>query len=165
VTDIAAELGVHLTPILDALGPVLEAMEWAEEEITTAQIENPEAAVRLHASFLLLRPTHDRMQTEMVFRAHCRELLRRVVREEDTRPGTAAECCAALSETSKIAPMRTSAAGLYARMWKLAELPPTDLTGAGEHYEALEGSQIDEHEGWLRTKLRQVWRVLGSEDA
>jgi hypothetical protein len=64
------------------------------------------------------------MRTEFVYRSHCRELLDRAARGEDTRPGTAAECCIALSETSLRVPLRTSAAGLYARMWTRAQFPP-----------------------------------------
>jgi hypothetical protein len=47
----------------------------------------------------------------------------------------------------------------YARMWRLAQLPPGELADASGHYEALEGSLIDEHEAWLRPKLRQDWRL------
>ncbi len=86
------------------------------------------------------------MRTEPVDRAHCRELLDRVARGEDTSPGTAAECCIAAAETCLHVPPSTTAAGLYARLWRLAGLPPVELTDASEHDEALEGSLIDEHE-------------------
>jgi hypothetical protein len=69
-----------------------------------------------------------------------------VARGEETRPGTAAECCIALSDTSLKVPLNTSAAGLYARMWLLAGLPPVELSNASAHYEAHEGSLIDDHE-------------------
>lgn len=143
-----------------ALGPAFDAMEWAEEEITAAQQQHPEAVDRLNRSFLLLRPTLKLMGTEFVYRSHCREILDRVVTGQDTRPGTATECAIALSEVSQRVPLSTSAAGLYARMWKLADLPPVELTDASVHYEALEGQAIDDQEAWLRNKLRQDWRVL-----
>ena len=94
-----------------------------------------------------------------MYRSHCRELLDRVAAGEDTRPGTTAECWGALRETSLRVPLSTSAAGLYARTWRLAQLPPGELADASGHYEALQGPLIDEHEAWLRTKLRQPWRV------
>jgi hypothetical protein len=145
-----------------ALAPAFQAMEWAEEEIETArnQIPGSRVAGRIKTSFMLLRPTHDLMSTEVVYRSHCREILERVARNQDTRPGTAAECCIALSVTSLEVPLSTTAAGLYARMWKLADLPDAALADTAEHYEALEGQSIDDAEVWLRNKLRQDWRRL-----
>ncbi len=141
------------------LEPLLVAMAWAEEEIKAAQRRHPAAADRIWGSFGLLRPTQPLMRTEAAYRAHCRELLDRVAGGDDTRAGTAAECCAALSEASLYAPLRSSAVGLYARMWRLAGLPETALTDVSEHYEALDGALIDDHEAWLRRQLRQDWRV------
>lgn len=144
------------------LDSAFRTITWAEEEIDAAQRRHPSAADAIWHSFGLLRPTLELTRTEPVYRSHCRELLDRIARGEDTRPGTAAECCIALSETSLRVPLSTSAAGLYARMWALAQLSPVELTDASEHYEALEGALIDEHEAWLRYKLRQPWRVLPS---
>ncbi len=157
---------MSLDSIIDDLRQELDSafrtIAWAEEEIEAAQRRHPDAADPIWHSFGLLRPTLELMRTEPVYRSHCRELLDRIVAGEDTRPGTAAECCIALSETSLRVPLSTSAAGLYARMWTLAQLPPVELTDASEHYEALAGALIDEHEAWLRNKLRQPWRVLPS---
>jgi hypothetical protein len=147
------------------LEPVFRTMVWAEDEIEAAQRRHPNAADRIWHSFLLLRPTSELMGTEPVYRAHCRELLDRVVRGEDTRPGTAAECCIALCETSLKVPLSIGAAGLYARMWTRAQLPPVELTDNSEHYEALEGALIDELEAWLRKKLGQHWRALSDMDS
>ena len=57
-----------------------------------------------------------------------------------------------------------TATGLYLRMWRVCGLPPVDSTGAGEHYEELEGSGIDTAEAGLRRRLRQPWRVLPPAD-
>lgn len=156
---------VDINDVSRALDSLSGNLTWAEAEIDAAQRRHPTAADRIWRSFLLLRPTHRLMGTESVHRAHCRELLNRVARGEDTRPGTAAECCIALSVTSLQVPLNTAAAGLYARMWRPAGLPPIELTDAGEHYEALEGSAIDDHEAWLRGKLRQPWRALPAAQA
>lgn len=152
------ELTNLITGVQNELGSLLEAMAWAEEEIGAAAQRHPCAADRIWNSFALLRPTHPLLYNEMLHRAHCAELLDRVARGDDTRPATAAECCAAMAEVSLQAPLRTSAVGLYIRMWRQAGLPPVDL--AGEHYEALDGSLIDDNEAWLRAKLRQPSRVL-----
>jgi hypothetical protein len=127
--------------------------------------DTPAAANRIQHSFLLLRPAHPRMRSEALYRSHCRELLDRVAAGEDTRPGTAAECSLALSETSLQVPLRTSAVGLYARMWRLASLPPAPIADASEHYEALDGAVIDDSEAWLRHKRRQDWRVPAPQAA
>ena len=143
-----------------ALDAAFTTMEWAEEEIDAAKLRHPAAADRIWSSSRLLKPTLDLMRTEIVYRAHCRELLDRVAAGQDTRPGTAAECCIALSEVSLQVPLNTTAAGLYARMWQQAGLPPGPLGDSSEHYEALEGPQIDDFEALLRTKLTDPERVL-----
>jgi hypothetical protein len=151
-------------PDINDLGRILESlidtMTWADAEIDAAQSRHPATADRLWRSFVLLVPTHPRMHTEMLFRAHCRELLERVARGEDTRSGTSAECCIVLSAVTVRGPLNTTAAGLYARMWRKAGLLPAELSDASEHYEALEAPRIDEQKAWLRRKLRQPWRVL-----
>lgn len=157
ITDVIGD--IHGT-----LDPLFDAMPWAEDEIDAATRRHPAAADRIHRSFLLLRPASARIGTEVVYRSHCRELLDRAAGGQDTRPGTAVECCIALCMTSLAAPLRSSAVGLYARMWSLAQLPPVELTGNRAHYEALDGSLIDEHEAWLRKKLRQGWRVPPNVD-
>lgn len=153
VTDVIAGIRGMLAPLFDA-------MQWAEDEIDAGMRRHPAAAEKIQRSFLLLQPSSPQMHTEAVYRSHCRELLDRVAAGEDTRPGTAAECCLALSETSLKVPLRTSAVGLYARMWRLAGLPPAPITDLSEHYEALDGALIDDNEAWLRNKLRQDWRVF-----
>jgi hypothetical protein len=167
--DGAEEMSAVITgPVTDLqheMESLFDAMAWADEEIEAALHRHPAATDRIWGSFLLLQPTQPLMRTEAVYRAHSRELLDRVARGDDTRPGTAAECCAALSEVSLRAPLRSSAVGLYARMWRLAGLPPTALTDVSEHYEALDGALIDDHEAWLRRRLRQDWRVLPEPDA
>jgi hypothetical protein len=154
---------------LSQLGPVFQQMEWAEEEIELAQRLHPAQADLLWTTFRLLVPTHHLMQTEFVYRSHCRELLERVAGGQDTRPGTSAEVAIACSQTSLVAPLTTSGTGLYLRAWAKAfpDRPITD--DAGErlaHHEALKGDVIDEHEARARRTLSQPWRRLdGAEQA
>ena len=102
-------LGSGLTGMLDGL---FGQMEYAADEIERAQARHRSGADRIWHSFGLLTPAHDRMATEFVYRSHCRELLNRVAAGQDTRPGTAAELCCALSDASTVAPLTTTAAGL-----------------------------------------------------
>ncbi len=162
-----AELGELLPVMQDLLGglhDLFDCMDWAEAEIAAAQQLHPAAADRIHHAFSLLTPRHRRMSTEFVYRSHCQELLGRVARGEDTRPGTAAEACCAMLDTSQRAPLRSSAAGLYMRMWALAGFP--DIEGfaeAGGHHEALEKDVIDDHEKFLRHKLAVEDRRLPAD--
>ena len=151
----------------DGLGGMLaglfDQMEWAEDEIEKAQRRHPKAADRLYHSFKIMTPTHRRMGVEMVYRAHCRELLARVVKGEDTRPGTAAEVCIACCESSMVAPLTDTAAGLYGRMWKAAGLPGDQWDDRQQHHEALSSSLIDDAEREMRRKLADADRVPDTE--
>ncbi|NQE89763.1 hypothetical protein [Nocardia terpenica] len=142
---------------------VFDQMEWAEDEIERAQRRYPHAKNKLYHSFLLLRATHDLMGTEIVYRAHCREILARVVKGEDTRPGTAAEICTMMSEISLRTSLNTAAFGLYARAWKLAGLPG-DQFDSLPHYEAIAGSRIDDFEAESRAKLAVPDRRFGVDE-
>ena len=145
------------------LGPIFEQMEWAEEEIEAAQRLHPAQAGLLWTTFRLLVPTHDLMRTEFVYRSHCRELLERVARGQDTRPGTGAEVAIACCQTSLLAPLSTAGSGLYLRVWAKAFPDHPVMDDAGErlaHHEALKGEVIDEHEAVMRRKLSQPWRRL-----
>jgi hypothetical protein len=159
------ELFATVQDVLGELKGVFASMEWAEEEIRAARRRHPAAADAMYHSFSLLTPQSglDRMATEFVFRSHCRELLNRVARGEDTRPGTAAEVCCAMMQTSMLAPLRSSAAGLYMRMWTAAGFP--EIEGFAPdlaHHEALEKTVIDEHEALVRRKVAVADRRLGN---
>lgn len=158
INDIIAGLSKEMDPQFDA-------MVVAEQEIDGAVRRDPAAADRIQHSFVLLRPTHPLMGNPVLYRPHCAEVLDRVARGEDTRPGTAAECCIALIETSQVAPLRASAVGLLARMLLLAGLPPSPLGDTSEHYEALHSTVIDDNEAWLRQRLRQTWRAAPPADS
>lgn len=141
-----------LTPTED----VIYLTTVAEEEIRAAQKRHPDRRDQAYHSFGLLVPTHDRMATEFVYRSHARELLERVAASEDTRLGTAAEACCTLADVARATPFRSSAAGLYMRMWRLAGFPTIEeFDRAGQHHEALESEVIDDHESQLRRRLAQ----------
>lgn len=160
--DFLAEI---LGDINGVLASCFDQMEWAEDEIEKAILRHPAEQDTIYHSFSLLRPTHDLMGTEFVYRAHCRELLDRVADGTDTRLGTAAEVCCACSVVSQTVPMNTAAAGLYIRMWHAAGFPELDaLTDCLPHYEALEHSAIDDFERLSRRKLTVADRRLGDID-
>lgn len=160
-------LGDDAAGIFAVMADVFERMEWGEQEIAAAQARHPRYADRIWHSFSLLVPNTglERMSSEMVYRAHCRELLDRVAAGEDTRPGTAAEGCCVLRNTSLLAPLTSAATGLYMRLWHAAGLPEIEgFAEARTHYEALNKSLIDDHEQEVRRKVAMPDRRLGDID-
>jgi hypothetical protein len=113
----------------------------------------------VNISFLLLAPSDPSLVSEELYRAHCVELLDRVARGEDTRPGTAVECCIVLSNVSLEVPLPTHAVGLYSRMWQRAGLRTNELAAMGTHYEAIAAAEIDDLEAQMRQTLSQDWRI------
>lgn len=143
------------------INPILDQIQWADEEVAAAMRRHPaQADVLYHASTLLGAP-HPLMDQELVYRAHCRELLQRLVDGADTRPGTAAEVCCLCHDISQQAPLNSAAVGLYMRMWTAAGLPGEAFDAAtAAHYEALYGARIDEWEADVRSKLASPRRRL-----
>ncbi|MFC4628020.1 hypothetical protein ACFO6V_07240 [Promicromonospora alba] len=154
-------LSAILQESTDLIGTTLEQIEWAESEIDAAITRHPDQGDLLYHGFELLRPTHPLMATEFVSRSHYRELLDRLATGMDTRPGTAAEVCCACRDASLAAPLNSTAAGLYFRMWESAfpDMPP--VTDRTQHHEALEGSSIDALEATSRRTLARKDRIVG----
>lgn len=145
---------------------VLDRCMWAEDEIEAAQLRHGERdRGPLWNSFRLLRPTHERAWPELVYRAHCRELLDRVAAGLDTRPATDAEKIAVLSAASQTAPLNSGAETLYLRIG--TRMFPDIFEGIGdvldvEAYEKVNGSRADDYEAQLARKLNQPWRKIGA---
>jgi hypothetical protein len=148
--------------ISSALAASLNLIDLAEEEIDNACARYPHHRDTLFHSFRLLRPTLPRMTSAFVYRSHCQELLDRVARGEDTRPGTAAEVCCLCADISTQVPLNSPAAGLYFRMWAQAfpHTPVADDRRA--HHEALYADRINDYEALARAKLAIDDRRLGT---
>ncbi|MFJ4686516.1 hypothetical protein [Streptomyces sp. NPDC088789] len=166
VTDSVASI----LPELGYLEDIFATMEWAESEIEKAMARHGETRREgergtgpIWNSFMLLKAAHnDELLREPLFRAHCHELLERVAKSEDTRPGTDAEMITVLSKTSLVAPMTSAAACLYMRLmdrsvpeFSRSVAPVVDL----DAYEKVHGRKADEYEADMRHKLRQDWRT------
>lgn len=132
-------LSAILQESTDLIGTTLEQIKWAESEIDAAITRHPAQGDLLYHGFGLLIPTHRLMATEFVSRSHYRELLDRLATGQDTRPGTAAEVCCACCEASLVAPLNSTAAGLYFRMWESAFPDKPPVTDRTRHHEALHG--------------------------
>ena len=167
VAEALAAVGMNSSPILG----VFDQMGWAEDEIVKAMERHDERFVDgdgrnngpIWSAFRLLTPTHERMREEWIYRPHCRELLERVARGVDTRPGTDVEVAFAMMEVSLATPIHGAACGLQFRMFKRLwpdryESVFADGAADADDYEKMYGPQIDEHEDFTRKKLRQDWR-------
>ncbi|HTJ72587.1 MAG TPA: hypothetical protein VL551_33925 [Actinospica sp.] len=145
---------------------VLDRCMWADEEIEAAQLRHGERdRGPLWNSFRLLRPTHESAWPELVYRAHCRELLDRVAAGVDTRSATDAEKILVLSGASQTAPLNSGAETLYLRIG--TRMFPDIFEGIGdvldvEAYEKIHGSRADDYEAQLARKLAQPWRKIGA---
>jgi hypothetical protein len=157
---VAELLGGELTGSLQS---IFRAMEIAEEEIVrargTSEVDREDPVWN---AFMLLRTTHPLMQTEFVYRSHCREIVARVRDGKDTRPATDAEIVAGISETSQSFPLNHALVGLQARLFRRA-FPVEYKAIAGDldldAYERMHGDEMDEWERKLRDKARQDWRT------
>lgn len=104
-SDACAQMLAMMGPTGSAIGNAFRRMHIAEQEITKAKARWPRKRKQLHASFGILYTPLLRDHGDDLFRAHCRELLGRVMRGEDTAPGTDAEVLAMFSLTSLQAPL------------------------------------------------------------
>ncbi len=84
---------------LSGLQTVFDDMKLAEDEIAQYQAAYPDHAQAIWDSFILLRRPAG-MVSDPLYRQHIRELLRRVMANEDCRPATNAELLQQLSNTS-----------------------------------------------------------------
>lgn len=103
-TDTAAEI---LASFALSFGAIFDRIGWAEDEIAQAVTRHPEQADAIYHSFSLLSggDAAERMSVEAVYRAHAREILERVARGQDTRPGTAVEVVIGLLAAAERAPL------------------------------------------------------------
>lgn len=91
----------------------------AEEEIAKAKKLYPRKAKRIHTAFKVLCPSAALKGFSVeLYRAHVQELIERVARKEDTRPGTKAEILACMSTTSAAAPFNQMGFALAMRLFK-----------------------------------------------
>lgn len=102
-----------------ALGGAIKVLDFAavaHEEIDQAVRMWPLWTDRLAAAYDWLQPLgliRDEYPPDPLYRAHCGEILRRIVDDEDLVPGTDAEIVAVLSAASKMAPLKSEFGWLY----------------------------------------------------
>jgi hypothetical protein len=120
VNDLLKELNA-LTPDGDGfwahVSGVFDRMTIAEDEIKKAQARHPECSDRIWGSFKILYASQLSQYPDVVYRAHCVELLDRVANDEDTTLGTKAEVMIVCAQASLAHPPSPVAASLYAQLF------------------------------------------------
>lgn len=105
------------------------------------------------------------LASEVLMRAHTRELCERIDRGQDTRPATDAEIIAALGRASQLTPLRASAVCLMGRLWVRRGMPKGGMDVLElDSYEKVHGRAADDMEAEARHKLRQDWRRPDRDD-
>lgn len=141
---------VGATGPASAVARAFDLMGIAEEEIATAMRRWPKKATELNATFGILYPGILSGYGDGLYRAHCRELLGRVVHGEALALGTDAECLAILSSASQAAPLDSDHAAAMTRCFRSC-YPDREVEDAG--HESYPG-RVDEI---LRRITRKRW--------
>jgi len=94
---------------------ILDQAAIADEMIAQRMPVQGEKKDLLYGSFMTLRPAMP--MPDRLYRAHCAELLDRVVSGEDYQRPTRAELLAAIQKISLVVPTQDKAAALYARLF------------------------------------------------
>lgn len=140
-----------------AFANAFEKMAIAEREILRACRAYPKARTRIWNAFGVLVPGGLSGLADAVYRHHCRELLTRVARGEDLRPGTRAEICAMISKMTLVTRLHRDVE-LFGLIISNEIFPGRDLLVEGVRAEYPDA--IDEIEAEFRRKLAKPDRRL-----
>jgi hypothetical protein len=152
----ASNLATSLLP--SSVADTFSLMAIAEEEITGAKKRHPEKAGLIHRSFSILRPTDPIYgKADCVYRSHARELLERVAKGKDTRPGTIAEVLCVLLDTATKTPLNQEGQVLTEYLFQLVFKISVDGSKPVEQWpgqieEALSAAQTKVHFDWRKNK-------------
>lgn len=103
--------------LLGTLQSVFDQMAIAEQEIKHFMAHFPGNHVDIQRAFVQLRWLLKVPVPEVVYRAHVRELLTRVVNDQSLMRGTKAEVLMLLSAASQVAPLGTRKIALYLKLF------------------------------------------------
>lgn len=145
-------------------------MEWADDEVERAQERHGETGKGpIYQAFPSLACiSQPYMEPEIIFRAHCREILDRVAAGQDTRPGTDSEILGVLVDASLTIPLAPHLVCLYFRL--VTKLFPPDLIEEFavhvaemdlESYERIHGERATDEQEHIRKHLTRERRGAG----
>jgi hypothetical protein len=122
-------LGIFTPGEANTISGIFKRMDIAEQEIAAAQERYPEKADLLWECFAMCKPP-DLLdgKADVMYRAHCRELLERVAEGEDVAEPTNAELMAAFSLVSPATPLTDAATFAYVQLFRsVFDDIPSDL--------------------------------------
>jgi hypothetical protein len=144
--------------VANRISRAFDLMEIAEQEIASeCSAMDPETAKRVKRdAFGVLRPGEPfQGVTDSIYRMHARELIARVSKREDTRPGTKAEVLIGLCQASLKAPLTGEGQALAETLW-LAVFPATELASQLDPREAYPGATEQAlHEARRRCRVEE----------
>ncbi len=154
-------LGAPEAAFVSRVSRALGLTRVAEEEIAAAMRKGRRGRVRVWNSFGLLCPTANMVDLDdAVYRHHVRELLDRVAREEDTRPGTRAEVLCAISGAT-LASRLDRDVELLALTIADEVFPGRDLVG--DYGKSSHPGALEEKLAWVRRQCAVEGRVMPEE--
>lgn len=153
-------VGEELTQVVEA---ALQHIEVAFAMVEEASTQNPQFERRYEESFELFRWCLPVRVTELGYRAHVRELLERLAREESLRGGTKAEVLTLLCSLGPDQPLDAATRVLLERLFEEVTQCPFPETKL-EVTEALDHESSERYRE-LAQRMIQVWREHGLEGA
>ena len=115
-------LNIIDSPNLKKIIGLFDQMVIADEEIEFAKMQHPNQRALLHQCFLLLQPSGILNSVvglaERIYRAHCRQLLERVVTGEKLEQPTDAEIMIIVMQGSLVGPLRNDYAYAYFKLFR-----------------------------------------------
>lgn len=144
---------------VSALMYTFRRMDIAEEEIRDAKAEYPLLAECIDKTFRYLCPTPPLLHvSDDVYRFHCREVIDRIIENDEIEKATKAEVLGMLSEASLKAPLTHTATLLYEQLFTLffpakAEELKIDTTKL-DHFERREVDSLRATLMWSRWDRR-----------
>ena len=143
---------------VSTVGRTFDLMEVAERVITDFESRFPAQKALIHTTFKVLCPNELVRYGDDVYRAHCRELITRVIRGERTQDATAVELLCGMSEASLIAPPKRTYAALMRQLFLEIFPEKKEIAGSADPEEY--AGAIAELRAELSRKMVQEDRVL-----
>jgi len=148
-------LGDETFAIIDGAFDCMETAERIVVEETKGLDQEIASRVSRQAFGVLCPPESFRGKAAIVYESHAREMIRRVIAHEDTRPGTAAECLVAMLYTAERAPLNQGGMVVTERLFAI-------VTGRSSETATVEQwpGQAEEDLAAIRKRLSVKDRVV-----
>lgn len=152
------DIGAILDDVRRQTIDIFGSIDSAEAEIKVAMRRNPDVSDLLFGTFLSLRPLIP-FCSDKLYRAHCQELLARVVAQADLAQPTKAEMLELLQRVSAFIPFHSHAGALYRRVFE--EVFPHEL---GDDVDTLNERYPGETDGLRQEIADQLFKITAKRE-